>query len=372
MMMWKPSLFDDSDGEVTPVCSDESSPYLLDDLDVFESCLSSMSSIDSGKGNPVTPLTPVTVKSSFDVNETLVDGVGSIGDLIHHRGGGNSSNLTDTDDDEYFTSSSSPSRTPLKAQPWDGCISWKHTSMKKSNGKCEGSPFLSRPGHSSDFLTHGLVYVPRIDDRDAYRTVYLTHLPLDVDMKTLLSAIRGGIVYSAHIMNMEEAAGYHMGVVTFVRGQDAAAYVNFAAMHGVYFNDDRVNVSLSKTPTYPISKMMQQNIFDQLYTRCLVICGDRDPRRYTYIAWHLKAKMPTDFGMGDRMTENNAETEINIRFSSIRAADCAYEILRGLLRDCTNRFALDPCAQPLPSVEGEKKAKEFVPTIELACSGPWM
>ncbi|KAK2832033.1 hypothetical protein FQN49_006919 [Arthroderma sp. PD_2] len=368
-MMWKTSLFDDSDGEVTPSRTDESSPYLLDDLDVFESCLSSMSSMGSAKGYPVTPLTPVTSKSGFDVNETLVDGVGSVGDLIHHRGG-NSSIRTDSDDDEFFTSSSSPP-TPVKAQPWDGHISWTNTLLNDDYGKFEGRPSPFRPSNSSDFLTHGLVYFPRFDDEDAYRTVFLTHLPLDVDMKTLLSAVRGGMVYSAHIMNMEEIAGYHMGVVNFVRGKDAAAYVNFARMHGVYFNDARVNVSLSKTPTYPIPKAMQQNIIDQLYSRCLVICGDQDPRRYTYIAWHLKAKMPTDFGMGDRMIENSAETGINIRFSSIRAADSAYHILRGLLRDCTIAFALDPCAQPLPSVEGGE-FKEVVPTMELVSDDLWM
>lgn len=99
--MWEPSLFDNSDGEVTAVrADDDASPYLLDDLDAFESCLSSMGSTGSARENPVTPLTPVTIKSTFDLNETLVDGVGSVDDLIHHRGSGNSLNATDSDEDE--------------------------------------------------------------------------------------------------------------------------------------------------------------------------------------------------------------------------------------------------------------------------------
>ena len=59
-----------------------------------------MGSMGSTKENAVTPLTPVTIKSSFDLNETLVDGVGSVDDLIHHRGRGNSLDNTDSDDDE--------------------------------------------------------------------------------------------------------------------------------------------------------------------------------------------------------------------------------------------------------------------------------
>lgn len=104
--MWKPSLFGGSDGEATAVRTDDAnSPYLLDDLDAFESCLSSMGSMGSTKENAVTPLTPVTMtpvtsKSSFDLNETLVDGVGSVDDLVHHRGRGNSLDNTDSDDDE--------------------------------------------------------------------------------------------------------------------------------------------------------------------------------------------------------------------------------------------------------------------------------
>ncbi|KAM5433782.1 hypothetical protein McanCB21832_004446 [Microsporum canis] len=370
--MWKPSLFDGLEGEVTAARADETSPYLLDDLDAFESCLSSMGSMASTKENPATPLTPVTIKSSFDLNETLVEGVGSVNDLIHHCGRGKSLIVTDSEDDEhlqFFTSSSSPP-TPAKVQPWDGYISWTDTLANNDYGKFEGRLSSGWQSPNQDFLAHGLVYTPRFDDKDAYRTVFLTHLPLDVDMKTLLSAIRGGPVYSAHIMNMEAFAGYHMGVVTFVQGKDAAAYVNFAANHGVYFNDSRVDVRLSKTPTYPVSKAMQQNISDQLYSRCLVVRGDQDPKRYSYIARHLKAKMPVDFSMGDRMTENSAETEINIRFSSIRAADNGYQILRAFLRDCIVNFTQDPCAQPLPGAR--EKELEGVPTMELVCDDPWM
>lgn len=99
--MWKPSVFGGSDSEATAVRADDAnSPYLLDDLDAFESCLSSMGSMGSTKENAVTPLTPVTIRSSFDVNETLVDGVGSVDDLVHHRGSGNSLDNTDSESDE--------------------------------------------------------------------------------------------------------------------------------------------------------------------------------------------------------------------------------------------------------------------------------
>ncbi|GBF66352.1 hypothetical protein TMEN_9072 [Trichophyton mentagrophytes] len=365
--MWKPSVFGGSDSEATAVRADDAnSPYLLDDLDAFESCLSSMGSMGSTKENAVTPLTPVTIRSSFDVNETLVDGVGSVDDLVHHRGSGNSLDNTDSESDEFFTSSSSPP-TPARALPWDGYISWTDTLANTDFSKLEGR--FSGFGSHAELIAHGLVYTPRFDDKDAYRTVFLTKLPLDVDMRTLLSAIRGGAVYSAHIMNMQEYSGHHMGVVTFVRGKDASAYVNFATNHGVYFNDARVDVYLSKTPTYPIPKTMHQNIIDQLYSRCLVIRGDRDPKRYSYIAKNLKNKMRLDFEMGDRMTENADETEVKIQLSSIRAADAAYGILRSLLRECIVGFSPDPCARPLPGSREDEKSEDGC-SIGLAYADP--
>lgn len=212
---------------------------------------------------------------------------------------------------------------------------------------------LTLQPHSSSWLglfQHGLVFQPR-DDENAYRTVILTYLPLDVEMKSLLEAVRGGEIFEAHIMNTGMIAGFHIGVVTFVREKDAVTYANFAAVHGVYFNNKRAKVVLSPTPTYPISKFMESNILRQGCTRCISISGESDPDRYTAVALHIMDELPTYFTSGDSIVENEQETELTVRFNSIKAAAAAMASFRllPLLSECDLDFAADPCSQPLPA-----------------------
>lgn len=243
-----------------------------------------------------------------------------------------------------------PNKYP-KPQPWDGTIAWVTTAAYDDHGE-EVDALSLQPGASSSLglFQHGLVFAPRDPDENAFRTVMLTHLPLDVDMKTLLRAVRGGDVLAAHLMNTESNAGFHLGVVIFVREKDAVAYANFAARHGVYFNDQRAKVVLSPTPTYPITKTMEANIFRYGHTRCIAITGEADPNRYTAVALHIMDELPIHFASGDRMVENQDETEIIVRFNSIKAAGAALEVLRRypMLRGCDLDFASDPCAEPLP------------------------
>lgn len=227
-------------------------------------------------------------------------------------------------------------------QPWDGTIHWT------SKPATEGDPraFLRSSGH-------GLVYTPKANDRNVYRTICLSGLPSTTDLRSLIAAIRGGSIYSAHLMNMEQLAGFQMGFVTFVEEKAARAYVDFAAKCGVYFDNQRAKVVLFQTPTFPTSTLTRSCV---PLTRCIIIKGPSNYDRYSYVAKYIEGRMPVYFALGDIMVENDTATELQVRFHSIPAAQQAMPLLRSFksLEDCTVQYTPDPCNQRFPRYDDDE------------------
>ncbi|KAK2734155.1 hypothetical protein FQN57_001870 [Myotisia sp. PD_48] len=325
--------------------TNDTSPYLLDDFLAFEQRLNKSKQITS---------TSLSSAAEPDTPTTLIEGIGSVDDLIDH--GDNQASSPENACCETPSTPSTPSKIFPRPRPWDGTVSWR--SISDNDSKYGSGDEASTPSHHPHpQLPHGLIYVPQRPNENAYRTAFLDHLPLDVSMKTMLSAVRGGKVLSAHLMNMEEIAGYHMGIVTFAREQDASAYAEFARTHGVYFNNRRIKVTLSKIPTYPMSDTMQKGVFNQGHTRCISIRGGSDSHRYSAVAARLLKWLPRYFELGDSMVENEDETEIIVRFNSIVAAQSALKLLAGVHLDCAMGFAPDPCGLPLPGALRDRSAE---------------
>jgi T-complex protein 1 subunit beta len=194
------------------------------------------------------------------------------------------------------------------------------------------------------------MFTPGEWDENVYRTITITNLPLNINMKTLLKGVLGGEVYSVHLMNMEQCSGSHMGIVTFVNERAAMAYIKFAANYGVYYNDQRANVFLLQTATYPMSDQMETDIFKHGHTRCLSIRGPPDADRYRCIFAHIQRRLPMYFDLGDAMIDNETHTEVIVRLNSIPAAQDVHRSLESDhgLRTSEIDFAPDPCAQRLP------------------------
>ncbi|KAK2798836.1 hypothetical protein FQN50_008697 [Emmonsiellopsis sp. PD_5] len=241
--------------------------------------------------------------------------------------------------------------------PWDGIINYTLCSSPFSSSDEESAAVYGQPktSWSSGFFQHGLFFKPHKTDDNAYRTVALTNLPLNSFLRHLISAVRGGPIYSAHLMNMEKVAGFHMGVVKFLYEKDARAYVEFAKEVGVFFDGHRANVMLYKTATYPISTQMEEKIAKG-HTRCVSIKGPRDPGRYTAVAAFVERKLPVYFDLGDDIIENGDQTELQMSFNSIEAASAAMEAFRHSFRrldNCELSYAPDPCARPFPTRQEE-------------------
>ncbi|PGH10665.1 hypothetical protein AJ79_05379 [Helicocarpus griseus UAMH5409] len=335
-----PSLLDDFGQLETsvPTLVPSKADYLSEDLAEFESRL------QSKVANPKTEHNDVTWEKT---NETLIEGIDAPEEISYVR-----------KEPKFAMSSIEPvvhkainRPTPL---PWDGTIKYTlATSSPFDDTAQEMGALNAQPPNLSTSLglfQHGLVFKPHKTDENVYRTVAVTNLPLGSCLRHLFQAIRGGPIYSAHLMNMERTAGYHMGIVTFIHEKDARAYVDFAKDHGVLFDDQRANVIMFKTATYPISVEMNRKIKSG-HTRCISIKGPRDPDRYSAVAAFVEKELPVYFDLGDDMMENEDATELQMHFNSITAASAAMEAFRRFSRfaDCQLSFAPDPCSRSFPA-----------------------
>ncbi|KLJ07977.1 hypothetical protein EMPG_16546 [Blastomyces silverae] len=327
------SFFDDlrpaSETPATP-----SQEYSLDDLRAFESHLkmkeaSSWSSHSDGVQKETT--------------KTLLEGIGSPTDIPQAYG---------IVPGEVRTKRASRP-TPM---PWDGKVKYSLPTSSPFDNDHQKNRALNAQSHSKypleyplGLFQHGLIFDPPKTEGNCFRTVAITNLPLNCCLRHLFQGVRGGTVLSAHLMNMERAAGYHMGIVTFVYEKDARAYVEFSKNHGVFFDDQRARVIMFKQPTYPMSGDIERKV-SHGHTRCISINGPCDPERYTVVAAFVERELPVYFDFGDDMVENESRTEMRIHFNSIKAASAAIEAFRGYKRlaNCEMSFAPDPCSSPLP------------------------
>lgn len=347
----------------TPATTDpEYSPILFEDVDfdeIFEH-------------KPHHETTIVTEPKGAEPLQTLLEGIGSPTQLTHHK---RIESQSTQDDNLLLDMSDSPRRSdssrsfslasededaaahsfilpkPLK---WDGRINWTEQSQF-ADAMALASMRSNQPPEMwpRSLFQDGLIYEPQKGDVNVYRTVAVYDLPDDIDMKTFLKGIKGGDVYAAHLHNTLYISGSHTGVVTFIYQQHAVAYSEFTARNGVYYNGKQAKVVLLSTPTYPISEIMERNIFDLGHTRCVSIRGEGDSERFAMVARFLRDNVRMYFELGDSMLENDTKTEIVIRFNSIQAAGAALQKLRlfPLLEDCDLDFESDPCSEPLPGTK---------------------
>ncbi|OJD13959.1 hypothetical protein AJ78_05646 [Emergomyces pasteurianus Ep9510] len=332
------SFFDDfSPASMKPVSSNQD--YSPDDLRAFEYYLETKAA-SSSNDNTGDGVHKETIKS-------LLEGIESPTDV---------SQAYETEPTRLLPSIDAAVRTSSTSRPaplpWDGEIKYTLPTCSPFEDANQKYRALSAQPHQTSLglYQHGLIFDPPTVEGNFYRTVAIMNLPLSSCLRHLLQAVRGGPVFSTHLVNMERVAGYHMGVVTFVYEKDAQAYVEFSKSHGVFFDDQRASVMMFKQATYPMSADMERKVKDS-HTRCISIKGPRDPKRYTDVATFVEKQFPVYFDLGDEMAENAAGTELQMHFNSIEAASAVMEGFRRdhRLANCELSFAPDPCSRPLPA-----------------------
>lgn len=205
----------------------------------------------------------------------------------------------------------------------------------------------SGPNSARDntFFQWGLRYMPLASNAtaNAYRTVLIDHLPLQVTLDQILARIRGGQIYSAALLDTKPIIQSFTAMIVFVRESGAMAFLRRVADEGFYIGFRQAKVRPVPTPTYVLNPDMERNITRLGRTRCVVVYSPR-PRLRKSIH-NMLFKSPCNrhvegFGV------NDSPGQVTIMFFSIQMARVAYDCLteHGSFEDCTLGFGPDPCA----------------------------
>lgn len=125
----------------------------------------------------------------------------------------------------------------------------KHGNRQESDCESE-SPPESLTSHDQSSLdpddSVSVIDGRRSYERDTRRTVQLNNLPLTTTHADIVGTIRGGPVIDIYI-NLKE----HRAAVSFVHGQHAKNYYEFAQAFGVYIQGSQVSCSARMLPISP-------------------------------------------------------------------------------------------------------------------------
>ena len=196
------------------------------------------------------------------------------------------------------------------------------------------------------FFKHGIRYVPKVNERDIYRTVVISGLLPSITMMNLLEKVRGGILVDAKLLDTVKFTGSNTALVTFLHERSAKAYENHTKQHPVAFKNLVAQVAIVPTPTWPIPVNLRRSIEVFGRTRCFEVHN-----------------IPRDFKRQELTASSVMESEslecmrlvdgvLAIRFASIRAAEVSSAMFGKALRyrGCTIKYIPDPCAQPLETL----------------------
>ncbi|OJJ45877.1 hypothetical protein ASPZODRAFT_119138 [Penicilliopsis zonata CBS 506.65] len=233
--------------------------------------------------------------------------------------------------------------------PWGGTIRWAlRNSTVFEDAEEErlasfSAPWLAfKKGNASSlwFFQYGLRYLPSEMDENAYRTVKMENLPLDITMDIVLQLARGGQIYSAQLLNTTHMTGSPTAILVFVYQRDAVRFLQ-SNKDGISYMTSKIKVRAVNTATYPMPAEMEYLIFQRGYTRCLAICGVNGvqveeifSRLMESTCFHyVESVFPCEDGVQ------------RFWFHSIKMAAMAHDLLKALpmLKRCEIKFEADPC-----------------------------
>lgn len=237
--------------------------------------------------------------------------------------------------------------------PWDGTIAWKfirlfkdkkeeHEAMLNSIGECDVQ--------DEWFFQYGLRYIPKPNDKDAYRTVRIENLPKNATLDKVIAEIQYGDIFSAEMLDTSSITGYHTARVVFLRQQSALKFCKHVKKKGLKVQGVRAHVTVEKTATYPVGMSLRESIWEYGCTRCLTIAEIPGALLRSvegiihgkYVKDSVESCQRED---SDIMEQGGQRTKYSMRFYSMRAASVAYhEFQKNIfLRNCVVRYEKDPC-----------------------------
>lgn len=228
--------------------------------------------------------------------------------------------------------------------PLDLSIKWKVT---KENPIYENAERVRARGYQTGvFWRHPVRFLDYGDkDKNIFRTVMIDYIPKDATYQDVLGEIRGGALEKIELVPaIGRATDYQTARVVFNFEIGASTTANYARDHGMIIKGKPVRVWQVITQTYPKNDTVDRDVFEEGYTRILII-DEIKQEALTLIPdklAHLKSSI-----VGYTKTFDDYPM---IEFTSVAAATSALRVLTfdtdlgGVKFD----FGDDYCGEPYP------------------------
>jgi hypothetical protein len=203
-----------------------------------------------------------------------------------------------------------------------------------------------------EFFRYGISYRPSSTDSNFLRTVMLGNLSVGTEMREVLARIRGGEVLSASLLDTVKITGAMSARVVFRHEASAEEYVLYAMQHPIMFGDgdeeQKAEVTLLTTPTYPPSPRFLSRLLSHGQSRCLSLPSFPPSLSLTALERHLSGNNGVRGSMLVEMWIDESGT-LHLQFSDVSWAGAAYGILthHSSYRGLDVLFSDDPCSGPV-------------------------
>ncbi|KUJ22692.1 uncharacterized protein LY89DRAFT_307866 [Mollisia scopiformis] len=224
----------------------------------------------------------------------------------------------------------------------------------RANAQLSRSNFGRGERAFPDLFRYGIQYRPDEGDSNYLRTVHLSNLPSETDLREVLARVRGGDILGATLLNTTKLTGGLTARVVFIMEASAEDYVLYAADHPITFGEDKqvATVTLINTPTFPLNPSRRASIREREHSRCIAIpefpenISLRGLERTLACGSGYRAESLVEFWIDESAT-------LHLEFSSVDIAGSAYGILtsRRIYGNCPPVFEQDPCAGPVEELE---------------------
>ena len=271
----------------------------------------------------------------------------------------------------------------------------RHTDSRNHDRNeifCEPKPEKSPSREEEmELIQSQLMYRPRYQSSDDFRTVIATNIALDSTLSDVLGPVCGGTVLSVSYMNTVSITGSNSALITFLRGYAARQFIGYITKKQTSVHNDGPKAESSKPSpiiyrlldsfTRPVSREMKYLIGEnrpRRYNPCpptddlrnLIIEAMPKHTRCISIA-NLSSKMTvdslkevlsaTDSQMDDGSivsTSCDPSGVFHVEFTSIMVSQSVYSRISQALCEWDSesiwqgailRFEKDPCDRPVPS-----------------------
>ncbi|TAQ88119.1 hypothetical protein B7494_g3587 [Chlorociboria aeruginascens] len=210
-----------------------------------------------------------------------------------------------------------------------------------------------RDVHIPDVFIYGVQYRPALEDSNLFRTVLISNLPKDIELRDVLARVRGGIVYSSILADTTSITGSMSALVIFVQEAHAEAYISYASDHPLHFglSNTQATVTLIDTPTRPTGPRIRR-ILELEQSRKLMIPS--------FPQYYSLSRLQNELACGNKYRAASLlelyideHQTLHLEFSSVSSASSAFGILssREIYRYLGAHFVPDPCAGALEELE---------------------